>query len=541
MATEERNVRTFTRRRPKVTQEPPVLVGTGASAGGLDAFKKNPAEMDELSEDIFIHVTGFFREPDSFEALRTKVFPNLVSPGAAGKIRVWCPGCSSGEEMYSIAISMLEYLGTDTPSSRIQLFGTDISPAAIDVARAGSYRESIKNDVSRERLSRFFVRTHIGYQISKTVRDMCVFATHDLAKDPPFSKMDLISCRGMLICSSAPLQKRVLSLFHYALNPKGFLLLRTSESIQANSDLFTQIDGRYKIYTSKSKAGRHITATLLPAPATAGAASRAKVADRRNTVALKRELAEARDRLRATIDGQEATYEKLRAANGETLSSKEELHTVLDVRQLRILLADNHEIIRQGIRALLEQQPGWKVVGEAADAIQTLRLLKELQPDVLLMDVFTTLGGSGLDILQQIRKSWPSLEIVVFTMVETGHGAGALLSSGARSMVLKSDTTVDLVQAVEAASLGKMYLSSAVAQLLVSEQAPDRLLSKLTEREVEILRLLAEGKNSKEVAAALDLSSKTVDAYRARIMNKLTLNSLSDLIRFAIRHKMTSV
>ena len=242
----------------------------------LRYLRKNPSELDELCEDIFIHVTGFFRDRDSFEALRTKVFPNLIRSGKGGQIRVWCPGCSSGEELYSIAILLLEYLGVGTHKNHVQLFGTDISASAIDRARAGLYPESIDADVSRERLKRFFVKRETGYQISKAVRELCVFAEHDLAKQPPFSKIDLISCRNVLIYLSAPLQKRIGSLFHYALNPNGFLLLGPSESIQASSDLFTLVDRKHKIYARKPSTGRHVTDTVFPGPRPATATSRAE-------------------------------------------------------------------------------------------------------------------------------------------------------------------------------------------------------------------------------------------------------------------------
>lgn len=211
------------------------------------------------------------------------------------------------------------------------------------------------------------------------------------------------------------------------------------------------------------------------------------------------------------------------------------------MNNLRILLADSYEIIRQGIRALLERRPGWEVVGEADNVERTLQLVEELRPDVLVVDFVNLHCDNGAGVLPEIRAIVPSIEIVVFTMAEFGAEAAALLSRGARGMVLKSDTTVDLVQAVEAAGQGKMFLSSAVAQLLVSERASNRPLSNLSDREMEILRLLAEGKSSKEVAAVLNLSSKTVDAHRSKIMSKLALNSLSDLIHFALRHNITKI
>ena len=171
-------------------------------------------------------------------------------------LRIWVPGCSSGEEPYSIAIRLLEFLGdraTDTP---IQIFASDISDVAIEKARAGIFLENISIDVSPERMSRFFVKLENGFQISKTIRDMCVFARQNLTKDPPFSKLDLISCRNVLIYLGPVLQKKVMPILHYALKPDGLLMLGSSETIGVFSDLFSLVDKKNKIYSKKMTALR---------------------------------------------------------------------------------------------------------------------------------------------------------------------------------------------------------------------------------------------------------------------------------------------
>ena len=164
------------------------------------------------------------------------------------------PGCSTGEEVYSVAIALLEFLGDRASSTPIQIFATDIDDKAIDKARPGIYPESIRDDIAPGRLQRFFVKTPGGYQISKTIRDMCVFALQNVIKDPPFSRLDLICCRNLMIYLGAVLQKKVLPTFHYALRPGRFLMLGTSETIGSFADLFATVDKKSKIYTKKSVA-----------------------------------------------------------------------------------------------------------------------------------------------------------------------------------------------------------------------------------------------------------------------------------------------
>src|SRR5262249_31151573 len=209
-----------------------------------------------LFHDILITVTGFFREPATFEALKRQVFPALFQARPVEEpVRVWVPGCSTGEEAYSIGIAMMEYMRLADVEAPIQIFGTDLNEPALDRARAGIYPESIAADVTAERLRRFFVKADGQFQISRPVRDMCIFAQQNLTKDPPFSKLDLITCRNVLIYLGPPLQAKVMRLFHYALKPTGFLVLGQSETVGPSGDLFAPTDPHVKMYTRKSSMG----------------------------------------------------------------------------------------------------------------------------------------------------------------------------------------------------------------------------------------------------------------------------------------------
>ena len=218
----------------------------------LQFLHDDPAEPAALCEDILIHVTGFFREPEAFQALAERIFPKILDTKPPGEsIRVWVPGCSTGEEAYSIAMVLLECLGDRVSSTPIQIFGTDISAVSIEKARAGVYSESSLGEVSQGRLRRFFAKVEGGFQIAKSLREMCVFARQDLAQDPPFSRLDLISCRNVLIYMGPVLQKKVMGIFHYALRPTGFLMLGKSESIGGFADLFTVVDREHKICSKR--------------------------------------------------------------------------------------------------------------------------------------------------------------------------------------------------------------------------------------------------------------------------------------------------
>ncbi|MCU1339384.1 MAG: methyltransferase/methylesterase, CheR/CheB with sensor [Bryobacterales bacterium] len=218
---------------------------------------ENRAELTALYEDILIHVTGFFREPDTFRALKETILPRIFRTKERGEpLRIWVAGCSTGEEVYSIAITVLEYLRGQAGSTQIQIFATDVSDTALERARAGIYSESVMSGVSRERMRQFFVRADGGYQITKSVREMCIFARQDLAKDPPYSRLDLLTCRNVLIYMEPVLQKKVMTIFHYALKPTGFLVLGKSESISGFSELFTPVGRKRKIYSKKSSSNR---------------------------------------------------------------------------------------------------------------------------------------------------------------------------------------------------------------------------------------------------------------------------------------------
>ena len=216
--------------------------------------ERNRKELDALFEEILIHVTGFFREREVFLALRDQVLPKLLAAKPAGEpFRIWVAGCSTGEEAYSIAICLLESMGNRAAGTRIQIFATDVSEAAIEKARTGVYPEDELREVAPERLRRFFTRVNGHYEVNKTLREICVFARHDVTKDPPFSKLDLVSCRNVLIYFEPVLQKKVLAYFHYALRSTGVLLLGKSESV-ASSEFFTPTDRKNKFFTKQPHA-----------------------------------------------------------------------------------------------------------------------------------------------------------------------------------------------------------------------------------------------------------------------------------------------
>lgn len=217
-------------------------------------LSNNSNEVKALYADLLINVTSFFRDPDAFEALKQSVFPTLMDKRFPGTpIRVWSIGCSTGEEAYSIAISLLEFLGEKASEIPIQIFGSDISEQAIQKARLGEYPETITREISPERLNRYFTKLEGGgYKIAKSIRDICIFSRHDVTRDPPFAKIDLISCRNLLIYFTAILQKHAFPIFHYALCPKGFLWLGKSETIGGFSDLFSTADKANNLYSKKN-------------------------------------------------------------------------------------------------------------------------------------------------------------------------------------------------------------------------------------------------------------------------------------------------
>jgi two-component system CheB/CheR fusion protein len=224
---------------------------------GLDSVEEYMAflrgdqtEVRSLYLDFLIRVTQFFRDSEAFDTLKEKVFPQLLSSRQPGTpIRIWVTGCSTGEEVYSLAICLWEHLGTHAEAYPVKILATDLNEGALEKARSGVYLDNIEVDVSPERLRRFFVRVDGHYQITKAIREHVVFSRHNLAHDPPFSHLDLVSCRNVLIYMDAPLQRRVLPILHYALNPGGTLFLGASENVGPFNDLFTPLDARHRIFT----------------------------------------------------------------------------------------------------------------------------------------------------------------------------------------------------------------------------------------------------------------------------------------------------
>lgn len=287
-----------------------LLGGATTLAEYLEKLREDPAEVKALYGDVLVNVTRFFRDPGALDALKQEVFPAILQRRqGAGPIRIWVPGCSKGQEPYSILMTLTEYLEEAGASAEIQMFASDVNERDVAFARAGVYPHGIVSEVSEERLTRFFEQVPGGYQIKRSIREMCVFATHDITRDPPFSKIDLVSLRNVLIYMERRLQHRVLNILHYAIEPGGFLLLGSSESADADSTLFAPTDKKNRVYRRKPGAAR-LSAALAPS------AGRTQLSGQRNAAPQGFDVFAEADRL---VRGQYQLPGLLLSADSEVL------------------------------------------------------------------------------------------------------------------------------------------------------------------------------------------------------------------------------
>jgi two-component system CheB/CheR fusion protein len=325
----------------------------------LDDYVKrlqaDSAEVVSLFRDLLIRVTSFFRDKETFEMLAALVIPRLFAGKQAdGTVRLWVPGCATGEEAYSLAILLREHMDKLTGPPKVQIFATDIDDAAISTARLGFYPETLLKGLSPERRERFFSHGQRGYAVAKSIRDLCTFSTHNLVRDPPFSRMDLVSCRNLLIYLGAQLQAAIIPVFHYALVRHGTLLLGSSESVTKHADLFAPLNKAARIFERRDVASpalklslrsidlssRSLGTTGLDRPM--GATSRsAKIPDdtsSRETVSstypdlsesqqLQHALVGTREELHSLTEEHQTALEELRSSNEELHSVNEEMQS----------------------------------------------------------------------------------------------------------------------------------------------------------------------------------------------------------------------
>ncbi len=240
--------RTFNRRVYRRMQ----VLQVDTIEGYVNRLRQSSAEASALFHDLLINVTSFFRDADAFHALETTVLPKLFEGrGADDTVRIWVPGCSTGEEVYSIAILVREAMAKLQAVPRVQIFATDIDERSLAIARAARYPAPLVGNVEAGRLARYFTRDGAHYIVAKDVRDICIFSAHSVIKDPPFSRMDMISCRNLLIYFGQEVQAQVIPTFHYALKPNGFLFLGTSENISQFGDLFVAVDKRQRLFRAR--------------------------------------------------------------------------------------------------------------------------------------------------------------------------------------------------------------------------------------------------------------------------------------------------
>ena len=337
------------------------ILQIGSMAQYVTYLRTNPQEIELLFREFLIRVTNFFRDREAFDIVKENVLPLLFKDLLPGQpVRIWVPACSTGEEAYSVAIIVQEHISTMKQKFNVQIFATDIDKEAVEMARIGLYPDNIAVDVSPERLSRFFVRKTAAYKVNDEIRRMIVFAVQDVTKDPPFRKLQMISCRNVMIYFDAELQKKVLPVFHYALNPGGILYLGSSETIGDHVDMFSVVDRKWKIFRAKGTEDLpaapfkvHTAAAMAlaagmeaapaikkreeasrePAPPKGEKTGKGRPPSRKTAMRaadLSHELRSTKEQLQTTIEELETANQELGSANEELQSSNEELQSSLE-------------------------------------------------------------------------------------------------------------------------------------------------------------------------------------------------------------------
>ena len=356
------------------------VLGTDEVPAYVEQLRTLPDEAEMLFRELLIGVTRFFRDPEAFAALEAQILPGLLAEaGGTDPVRVWVAGCATGEEAYSVAILLREGLARSGIRRPVQIFATDVDDRAINAARAGLYPGTIAADLSAKRLERHFVKEDGSYRVSKALREMCLFSAHDLVRDPPFSRLDLVSCRNLMIYFKPRLQQRVLSTFHYALRPDGSLFLGPSEGVANQAQLFAPLDKRCRIFTRRG------TAASLPAMPLSSARRRPAPAARAATPAageIDRWAARAIARYAPAFLVVDREHDVLRFS-GQTAKYLEPAPGVASLNLFALLHAD----LRPAVRAALRQAAatGRRVLHdalglEAGDHHEAVNLIVEPLP-----------------------------------------------------------------------------------------------------------------------------------------------------------------
>lgn len=361
----------------------------------ITRLRAAPNEAELLFRELLISVTRFFRDREAFAALEAAIIPALLTdPRSTDPIRVWVAGCATGEEAWSIAILLKEGIDRSGCRRRVQIFATDLDDLAIETARAGLYPGTIAQDVSTERLERNFVREEGGYRIVKDIREMCLFSTHDLVKDPPFSRLDLISCRNLLIYFDPPLQNRVITTFHYALRPGRHLFLGSSESITGQSRLFSPVDKRHRLYARQDAVARLPTLASSRPPGDEPPVRRTVLPD---TDGIDRRAARAIARYMPAFLVVDRHHDILRFS-GETTKYIAPATGIASLNLFNLLHAD----LRMAVRAALKQADATKervlhdgVLIKAGEQYETVNLIVEPIPGAGEGDIFVVAFQEG--------------------------------------------------------------------------------------------------------------------------------------------------